>query len=320
MKRLIALMAVMLACAVFGSLALTGGLSSIPSQSAAGSVHPVGWGGTPKGYVPPVGAAPRVPTATMFDSVNVAEIPAHPFAAAGYTAGSWPTWAHIRVLAKHGVSIAIQASYHAECLDVEPGDATAAQAGPWVLSDIRAGFPKPCEYSDLSNMPAVAASDRAALGPDWRAKVLLWLAWYRGFPGLVQGYDAVQYSSTCLGRNLDCSTVSLKFLAAALPPYVAPKPKPPTPPAHTTTTPTPAPPPVPPANVRAKCWGKHATASSRTCRTVTRRHTWLLNHRDFWQHEYQQCIRHADGIRCEHAEHWWLLRRRQAIRLHARYS
>jgi hypothetical protein len=52
----------------------------------------------------------------------------------------------------------------------------------------------------------------------------MWLAWYRGTPGLVAGYDAVQYTDTCLGRNLDCSTVSLAFLSIAQPPYVPPPP------------------------------------------------------------------------------------------------
>ena len=53
---------------------------------------------------------------------------------------------------------------------------------------------------------------------------LLWLAWYRNVPGLVTGYDAVQYTLNCFGRNLDCSTVSLAFLSIARPPYTPPKP------------------------------------------------------------------------------------------------
>jgi hypothetical protein len=75
-------------------------------------------------------------------------------------------------------------------------------------------------------MPAVQASLAASLGSNWRSRVFLWLAWYRLIPGLVSGYDAVQYSDKCLDLNLDCSTVSLRFLSIAQPPYSPPKPKP----------------------------------------------------------------------------------------------
>lgn len=216
-------------------------------QSATGSVHPVGWGGTPKGVaLPAPGRFGAAPTRTMYDSVSESAIPSRPFAAAGYTAGKWPTWAHIRALATHAVSIAIHVQYHADCLDDEPGDATPAQAGPWAVADIKAGFKKPCVYSDLSEMPQVKASLRAWLGSNWRSRVFLWLAWYRKIPGLVTGYDAVQYDDTCLGRNLDCSTVSLGFLTIAQPPYVAPKPPPP----------------------RPICFGPRARPRSATCKQI----------------------------------------------------
>lgn len=193
-------------------------------QSAMGSVAPAGWGQS-TGPVP-LTLAPSTPTATMYDAVTIGNIPAGAFAAAGYTAGLYPTWSSLlsRFPHAHHISVAISAIYHADCLDVEPYDAVPSQAGAWVRADIRAGFPRPCVYSDLSEMPAVRAS-LAAAGLN-RSQYLLWLAWYRGIPGLVSGYDAVQYDDHCLSRGLDCSTVSLDFLKAAQPPYVAPKPKP----------------------------------------------------------------------------------------------
>lgn len=224
--RRISLIAALVGC-------LLAGCGSHHSQSAGGSVHPPGWGGTPPGTNVFALAPSSVAHAEMFDSIIVATVPARPFAQAGYTAGIWPTFLPLRRAwpNAHTVSIAIAARYHADCLDVEPGDATASQAGAWARSDIAAGYPQPCLYTDLSNMPAVKANLRAWLGTGWRSRVLLWLAWYRYRPGLVAGYDAVQWSDHALGRNLDESTVTLGFLRYAHPAYLpapppTPKPKP----------------------------------------------------------------------------------------------
>ena len=191
------------------------------AQSATGSVHPAGWGQTP----PPASllkAAPTAtPTGTMFDAVTWQNIPRDPFAVAGYPFGRYITWGPIlsNFPGAHHVSIAVAFLEHAMCGDFEPGDMASSQAGQWALNDMKS-FPRPCEYGDGSNMPAIAASDRAWLGPNWRNRVFLWLAWYHNVPGLVSGFDAVQYTDTCLGRGLDCSTVSLAFLSIAQPPYV----------------------------------------------------------------------------------------------------
>lgn len=191
--------------------------------AATGSVHPPGWGAGPTEGL----AAPRpllAPSAEMFDTITLATVPANPFALAGYTSGFWPTYLPLRAAypAAHTVSIAVNAAHNADCLDVEPGDATPGQAGGWALADIRAGFARPCLYSDLSEMPAVQQS-LAAAGLA-RPRYLLWLAWYRFVPGLVSGYDAVQWTDRALGRNLDESTVTLQFLSIAQPPYAPPPP------------------------------------------------------------------------------------------------
>ena len=164
----------------------------------------------------------------MFDSVTLSAIPHLPFALAGYTAGIFANYVAMRRFwpTAHTVSIAINARYHADCADVEPSLLSPSQAGPWAAADIRAGYKRPCLYSDLSEMPQVQASLHAWLGLNWRSRVFLWLAWYRNFPGLVPGYDAVQWSQNCFGLNLDCSTVTLAFLTVATPPYVAPRPDP----------------------------------------------------------------------------------------------
>jgi hypothetical protein len=197
-----------------------------PRQAATGSVHPAGWGGTPKGLRSLPTVARGVPSAEMWDTVTLETVPAHPFALAGYTSGFWPTYLPLRrsYPSAHVISIAVTTSYHADCLDVEPGDASPSEAGPWARTNIAAGFSHPCLYSDLSEMPAVRASLSAA-GLQ-RSQYALWLAWYRFVPGLVYGYDAVQWTDHAYGRNLDESTVSLAFLTIAQPPYVPPTPTP----------------------------------------------------------------------------------------------
>lgn len=208
--------------AVLACLILAGCGAS--QQSFGGSVHPPGWGQTPPGYRLTAPPPTAVPIGVMFDAVTLSAIPSRPFAVAGYTSGLFPTWPHIlaRFPGAHHVSIAIDAAHHADCLDIEPRDAIPSQAGRWARADIAAGFPHPCLYSDLSQMPAVRASLNAAGLA--RSQYFLWLAWYRHIPGLVAGYDAVQWTDTALGRSLDQSTVSLRFLQIAQPPYVTPHP------------------------------------------------------------------------------------------------
>lgn len=224
----------MIRCAIAIGLvaasAATSGCGSHQGQTAGGSVHPPGWGGTPKGASLPLPYS--APSHEMFDTVTLVTVPSNPFALAGYTSGYWPTFLPLRrrYPRAHTISIAISASHHADCLDDEPGDASPGQAGPWARSDLQAGWAKPCVYTSLSQMPAVKASLRAWLGANWRSRVLLWLAWYRYRPGLVSGYDAVQWTDRSRNSNLDESTVTIGFLRYAHPAYVPvvhkPKPKP----------------------------------------------------------------------------------------------
>lgn len=188
--------------------------ATVNGGSFMGSVAPKGWGAPLVGAQPIAPVGVTGPTHTMFDSVDLSTIPASAFAAAGYTAGLYPTWRELLARFPHArhVSVAISAVYHADCLDVEPLDATPAQAGPWASADMRAGFRRPCLYGDLAEMPAIKASLAHTLGSGWRSKVLLWLAYYTGHPGVVAGYDATQYTDRALGRNLDESTATDAFL------------------------------------------------------------------------------------------------------------
>jgi hypothetical protein len=159
----------------------------------------------------------------MYDSVSIGAIPADPFAAAGYTGGLWPTDAVLRRRYPHAhvVSIAVLPWEHAECLDVEPFDAEPDQAPAWVQADERAGYHEPCLYSDwyewVHELAPALARARIAL-----SSILRWVASYIGHPQLLPGFQADQWTSRCLGRDLDCSLVLRSFLAAAQPPLSPP--------------------------------------------------------------------------------------------------
>lgn len=211
--------------AALTAVTLIAGCGHNTTQSATGSVHPAGWG-KPAPATALLGARP-VPTAAMFDSIDVGTIPRGPFALAGYTAGRWPTFVPMRHRwpRAHTVSIAISARYHADCLDVEPGDATPNEVAVWVHADIRAGWRKPCVYSSWWEFhgqvnPALA---RAHIS---RSQVWEWDASYTYTPHIDAGFDATQWTDKAYGRNLDESLVTRAFLSIAHPALVPPKPRP----------------------------------------------------------------------------------------------
>lgn len=184
-------------------------------------------GGSVGGYLATQGGSS---TATMYDSITLSTVPANPFAVAGYTSGFWPTYLPMRHAwpKAHAVSIAISANWHADCLDVEPGDAVPSQVVAWIYSDVKAGFKHPCVYSSLwmfNNQikPLLAAAHVP------RSLIFEWDADYTYVDHIDAGFDATQWTDKCLGRNLDCSRVKLSFLTIAQSPYVvppAPKPQP----------------------------------------------------------------------------------------------
>ena len=215
MKRLV-LMA-LLAMTLLGAC---GGPTPAPARTSA---HPPGWG---------LPAAPQaaqkitvVPTATMYDTITLGTVPPGPFALAGYTSGYWPTYWPLRrrYPRAHVVSIAVTAANHADCLDVEPGDASPSQVPSWVRGDKSAGFARPCVYSSyweyVNEIRPIL--NRAGIG---RNQVWEWDANYTYRPHLDRGFDATQYTDRALGRNLDASVVTRSFLSIAQPPLVRPKP------------------------------------------------------------------------------------------------
>jgi hypothetical protein len=169
-----------------------------------------------------------VVTLTMYDSVNVGTLPHGADAYAGYVQGAFPTFAALKRLfaasGAHLLSIAVFASGNADCLDIEPGDATIAQAPRWVKRQLARGAHRPCLYTSVSNMDALVTTLGGAGIP--RAEVRLWSAHYGqgkhicgpGTCGLTRhACDGTQWTDTALGRILDESILLNDFFSLPAP-------------------------------------------------------------------------------------------------------
>ena len=156
-------------------------------------------------------------TLEMFDSVDPSQIPASAVAVAGYVGGNWPDYAREVQLFPHAhhLSIAVNASEDADCLDVERGDATPEQAPAWVKRQAARGVKRPVVYSSLDNKPAVlqALTSAGATRDQYR----VWTAHYTDVSHVEPGSDATQWTDHALGRDLDESTVLTTFFEATVP-------------------------------------------------------------------------------------------------------
>ena len=154
---------------------------------------------------------------TMFDSVNVDQLPRLAEAYAGYVGGNWPTYRELERLYphRHVLSIAVQANEDARCLDVETGDATIDQVIPWIERQRKRGVKFPVIYVELSRAETMRHILRAESAP-----FKLWTAHYTGKPhrcnpscgfGFTGLADATQYTAHAKGRNLDASLCAWDF-------------------------------------------------------------------------------------------------------------
>jgi hypothetical protein len=166
----------------------------------------------------------------MYDAIDVSQFAGLTMdAAAGYVDGAWPTF---RILGRHVppgtklVSISVFGN-PADCIDVEPGDATNNQGAAWARGRIDGGHWKPIVYTSASNVAAMTNALHAA--GVRRDQVRLWSAHYTtrhicspsvcGFPQA----DGTQWTDQAHGRNLDQSELENSFFEQA------PKPPPPPP-------------------------------------------------------------------------------------------
>jgi hypothetical protein len=169
-----------------------------------------------------------VVTLTMYDSTNVGTLPPGADAYAGYVQGAFQTFAALKRLfaagGAHLLSIAVFASGDADCLDIETGDATIAQAPGWVKRQLARGAHRPCLYTSVSNMDALVTALGGAGIP--RTEIRLWSAHYGqgkhicgpGTCGLTShACDGTQWTDAALGRSLDESILLSGFFSLSAP-------------------------------------------------------------------------------------------------------
>lgn len=172
----------------------------------------------------------------MLDDTNLSvEAPhaASAYAIAGYVNGRFNNWAS--VVAKWGksgkyllsIDVLNQPSAGAQCLDVEPGDATNADAPSWVKATQAAGraakdlryYPK--LYTSASNATAlIGALTAAGIA---RNEYMLWTAHYTGKAHICNSScglgnfqaDATQWTDTYQGASLDATQAYGYFFAGA---------------------------------------------------------------------------------------------------------
>lgn len=166
--------------------------------------------------------APSPVSVEMYDDVNVSLIPVAAQAVAGYVDGKWPTYAQLVKKfphAQHIVSIAVFAADNAEVLDVEPGDATVAQAAAWVKRQHGRGNKRPVVYTAASWGQSLVNALTAA-GLVYGVDYLWWSAHYTGKPHLCSstcGFQlkviahATQWTDKAGGKSLDESLCSAEF-------------------------------------------------------------------------------------------------------------
>lgn len=147
----------------------------------------------------------------MYDSVTLSDVPSNTQAVAGYVGGAWTTYPTLAIKfpkAKR-VSIAVNATERADCLDIEPGDAVPAQAVGWYRMMFKTEIP--CFYGSESWALTIEL-DLLHAGIK-RSQYLFWDAHYTYVAHIDPGFDGTQWTDHALGRNLDASLVTLKFLA-----------------------------------------------------------------------------------------------------------
>jgi hypothetical protein len=162
---------------------------------------------------------------TQYDSVTLDALPSNATNVAVYVGGPFANETEGRRLFPKAriLTIAPQASMDAECLDVEPLDATNAQAPGWFQRQIARGVVKPVLYTSASNVQALI--NALAAGGIQRGHYLIWSAHYTDAPhvcspsrcGFPQA-DGTQWTSHALGRNLDESLLLDGFFGPPPPP------------------------------------------------------------------------------------------------------
>jgi hypothetical protein len=164
-------------------------------------------------------------TILMFDDVLVADLP-NADAYAAYIDGIFENLAQLRARfpSAHILTVAVKATDVADCLDIESGDATNAEAAAWFKLVLAHGVTKPCFYTSASNVDLLVEElDRAGIG---RSSYRIWSAHY-GIGNHICGpsscqacnntCDATQFLQGISGQTADESVCEPAFFTPVVP-------------------------------------------------------------------------------------------------------
>lgn len=170
--------------------------AAAPSQPAAATSQPAAPAPAPQPY-------------WLYDSVNPSSLPSSSQAVAVYANGHYA--AAPGQVGKRGLTLWIDTNGsdpHADVLDVEPGDATPAQAAAWVQQKLDAS---PNSTAIIYTMRSDWGAVQAAIShlAWWMpSHTKYWIADPTGYPHLVPGSQATQWY---WGQNFDISTALSSF-------------------------------------------------------------------------------------------------------------
>lgn len=164
----------------------------------------------------------------MFDDVNVALLPSGYTAYAAYVDGFYANINAVRARFPQAMVLSIDVNatnINADCLDIEPGDASNSAAVPWVKAKINAGHKLIVLYTSASNVNALVSLLHASgIGRD---QYKLWSAHY-GVGTHICGpttcgltawaCDGTQFTNRAFGASLDESTLLGTFFGPVTPP------------------------------------------------------------------------------------------------------
>ena len=160
---------------------------------------------------------------TMLDSVNADALPSGDYAYAGYVDGDWPSYSVIKARFPDSdiLSITVSSGDDADCIDMESGDATVAEAVAWLERKLAAGVSRPCVYADVSTMSsALGELERSAGTLD---RIRIWTAHYGALehicgPGscglLAVNADGTQWTDQNNPLNVDISLLLGTFFSS----------------------------------------------------------------------------------------------------------
>jgi hypothetical protein len=160
---------------------------------------------------PAAAAAPAAPAKPylIYDSTTPTNIPAGQRVVATYDDGPHPTSSSLVTGRKTVMWISITGhDYGASVVDVEPGNATPAEAASWAWHKLKSSPDAVARiYTMLTEWPAVRAAVASFPAP-MRARIHWWIANPTGQPHIVPGSDATQWY---WGPNYDITTASPGF-------------------------------------------------------------------------------------------------------------